>query len=129
MKFSDFLICCPSQCRLTFWLSNSVVLRAIVSQAFEEQQLPLSAGPFAERAGNREGNTEKSSLLKWKDSSSSTETISALHESFDDWEDPHTFTSALEKIESWIFSRIVESVWWQVVTFFYLFFFYANESL
>ncbi|CAN6829194.1 unnamed protein product [Brassica oleracea] len=27
-----------------------------------------------------------------------------------------TFTAALEKVEFWIFSRIVESVWWQVFT-------------
>ncbi|KAK1360454.1 hypothetical protein POM88_044928 [Heracleum sosnowskyi] len=35
-------------------------------------------------------------------------------EEFDDWEDPVTFTKALEKVEAWIFSRIVESVWWQI---------------
>ncbi|KAK1382932.1 hypothetical protein POM88_020667 [Heracleum sosnowskyi] len=37
-------------------------------------------------------------------------------EEFDDWEDPVTFTKALEKVEAWIFSRIVESVWWQTLT-------------
>lgn len=30
------------------------------------------------------------------------------------WQDPKTFLVALEKVEAWIFSRIVESVWWQV---------------
>lgn len=30
------------------------------------------------------------------------------------WDDPKTFLIALEKVEAWIFSRIVESVWWQV---------------
>lgn len=34
--------------------------------------------------------------------------------SSDDWEYPETFMVALEKFEAWIFSRIVESVWWQV---------------
>ena len=34
---------------------------------------------------------------------------------FHNWEDPHTFLIALEKVEAWIFSRIVESVWWQVI--------------
>ncbi|CAG7905414.1 unnamed protein product [Brassica rapa] len=29
---------------------------------------------------------------------------------------PNGFTAALEKVEFWIFSRIVESVWWQVFT-------------
>lgn len=35
-------------------------------------------------------------------------------DSTDDWEDPEAFVVALEKFEAWIFSRIVESVWWQV---------------
>ena len=35
-------------------------------------------------------------------------------EHFHSWEDPETFLVALEKVEAWIFSRIVESVWWQV---------------
>ncbi|KAA8548219.1 hypothetical protein F0562_004520 [Nyssa sinensis] len=101
--------------RLTFWLSNSIVLRAIISQASAEQQLPLSAGPFAERTGAK-GNKKKSSPLKWKESSPSKETGGALYESTDGWEDPRTFTFALEKVEAWIFSRIIESVWWQTLT-------------
>ncbi|KAM7506512.1 hypothetical protein LguiA_016965 [Lonicera macranthoides] len=102
--------------RLTFWLSNSVMLRAIIHQAFEEQQLRLSVGSFVERDGVGKANKEKSSLLKWKESPSRKETRSILHGSFNDWEDPRKFTSALEKIESWIFSRIVESIWWQSFT-------------
>jgi len=31
--------------------------------------------------------------------------------------DPETFLVTLEKVEAWIFSRIVESVWWQVRSF------------
>lgn len=34
-----------------------------------------------------------------------------------DWHEPETFTAALEKVESWIFTRVVESVWWQVKHF------------
>lgn len=90
------------------------MLRAIIHQAFEEQQLPLSVGSFVERDGVGKANKEKSSLLKWKESPSRKETRSTLHGSFNDWEDPRKFTSVLEKIESWIFSRIVESIWWQV---------------
>ncbi|KAI3698537.1 hypothetical protein L2E82_42160 [Cichorium intybus] len=64
--------------RLTFWLSNSVMLRAIVSQTVKDahgsKKLP------------------------------------------DDWRDPQTFITALEKVEAWMFSRIVESVWWQTLT-------------
>ena len=35
-------------------------------------------------------------------------------EESDDWEDIETFIFALEKAESWVFSRLVESIWWQV---------------
>jgi hypothetical protein len=101
--------------RLTFWLSNSVVLRTIISQATGDLELPLSAGAYIERNGGRKVNNKVSSTLKWKASSPGKEENSkALFGIFNKWEDPHTFTSALEKIEGWIFSRIVESIWWQV---------------
>ncbi|CAN0896161.1 hypothetical protein LINGRAHAP2_LOCUS18311 [Linum grandiflorum] len=74
--------------RLTFWLSNSIVLRSIVSQAVEK----LNRGPGS------------------SPSKQSKPTIS------DEWENPRTFVIALEKVEAWIFSRIVESVWWQTLT-------------
>ncbi|KAE8690815.1 Thioredoxin O2, putative isoform 1 [Hibiscus syriacus] len=64
--------------RLTFWLSNSIVLRATVSHTIGEMQL--------------------------------------CSESSDDWVDPQTFLHALQKFEAWIFSRIIESVWWQTLT-------------
>jgi len=32
----------------------------------------------------------------------------------DDSENVHELISELEKVEAWIFSRIVESLWWQV---------------
>ncbi|CAK9145478.1 unnamed protein product [Ilex paraguariensis] len=101
--------------RLTFWLSNSIVLRAIMSQAFGERQAPLSAGSFVKRNGDWNENKKKNFPLKWG-CSPNKETRSALHGSSDDWEDPHTFTIALEKIEAWIFSRIIESIWWQTLT-------------
>ncbi|KAF2325755.1 hypothetical protein GH714_035796 [Hevea brasiliensis] len=34
----------------------------------------------------------------------------------DEWEESQTFIVALERVEAWIFSRIVESVWWQTLT-------------
>ncbi|KAF8390615.1 hypothetical protein HHK36_025142 [Tetracentron sinense] len=101
--------------RLTFWLSNSVVLRTIISQAIGDQ-LPLSAGPCIETNDGRKGNDSSSSLLKWKEYSPSKKEKIRVTENFDNWEDPHTFTTALEKIEAWIFSRIIESVWWQTLT-------------
>ncbi|XVF43756.1 hypothetical protein PTKIN_Ptkin02bG0065700 [Pterospermum kingtungense] len=76
--------------RLAFWLSNSIVLRAIVSHAIGgmvlEDTCPLD-----------------------KEESNSVENC-------DDWVDPQIFLLALEKFEAWIFSRIIESVWWQTLT-------------
>ncbi|XP_022776286.1 uncharacterized protein LOC111317981 [Durio zibethinus] len=91
--------------RLTFWLSNSIVLRAIVSHAIGEMQL------FSGLCLNCSSDgmvLEDSSPLD-KEESNSTE-------SSDDWVDPQTFLLALEKFEAWIFSRIIESVWWQTLT-------------
>ncbi|CAL1354914.1 unnamed protein product [Linum trigynum] len=75
--------------RLTFWLSNSIVLRAIVSQAVEKLNLAPRTSPSKEAKANNV---------------------------LDEWENPRTFITALEKVEAWIFSRIVESVWWQTLT-------------
>ncbi|GLT86625.1 hypothetical protein SLE2022_047530 [Rubroshorea leprosula] len=91
--------------RLTFWLSNSIVLRAIVNQAVREMQ--LSAGQCFSRNSRRSASGA---------SSPQDEKESIPLESSDDWEDPQTFLVALEKFEAWIFSRIVESVWWQTLT-------------
>lgn len=99
--------------RLTFWLSNSVVLRGIISLTLEDSQLPVSAGPHVETNDVVNGNSNRSSL-KWKKSPSMKKENNLG--SSDDWEDSCTFTTALEKIETWIFSRIVESIWWQTLT-------------
>jgi hypothetical protein len=109
--FSDY--------RLTFWLSNSVVLRTIISQANRDLELPLSAENCIERNGGGKVNNKVSTSLKWKASSPGRK--EALYGGFGNWEDTHTFTSALEKIEGWIFSRIVESIWWQVTPQFFFF--------
>ncbi|PIN07683.1 hypothetical protein CDL12_19748 [Handroanthus impetiginosus] len=76
--------------RLTFWFSNSIMLRSIVSETAAE--LPHSN---AYKSVDSSGQQSKS------------------FEESDDWEDVLTFIIALEKVESWLFSRIVESVWWQ----------------
>ncbi|XP_057521098.1 uncharacterized protein LOC130801299 [Amaranthus tricolor] len=102
--------------RLTFWLSNCVVLRAIVSEAFTEEQLPVSASSSTERTRVGKGVNQKSSVLKWKLSSDTQANKNSIKGSFQDFDDPHAFVSALQKVESWIFSRIVESIWWQTLT-------------
>ncbi|KAL3526304.1 hypothetical protein ACH5RR_010960 [Cinchona calisaya] len=99
--------------RLTFWLSNSIMLRAIISESLREQKIPFS-GPVTEKNGVRNAKNI-SSFLKWN-SLSSKGIESTLDEGSDDWDDPNTYITALGKVESWIFSRIIESIWWQTLT-------------
>ncbi|KAF8091479.1 hypothetical protein N665_0445s0063 [Sinapis alba] len=83
--------------RLTYWLSNTIILRAIISDKTSvEEELP---GP-----GPRRSKTQRQgSSLPWK-------------KEIGVWDDPRTFITALEKVEAWIFSRVVESIWWQTLT-------------
>lgn len=100
--------------RLTFWLSNSIVLRVIVSKFFGERKPPISVGPLTGTVGNGSGKRNPSPL-KWG-SFTSVNTRSANGECFSNWEEPLTFVAALEKVEAWIFARIIESIWWQTFT-------------
>lgn len=109
MRFS-FLLCMLtivfcSQLRLTFWLSNAVVLREIISQSFGSSCSSSSLTKILESSGGKKGDGKHLSL---KPSSNGV-----LH-FIDNWQESRTFTAALERVESWIFSRIVESIWWQV---------------
>ncbi|XP_022739747.1 uncharacterized protein LOC111291892 isoform X2 [Durio zibethinus] len=102
--------------RLTFWLSNSVVLRAIISESIGDLELPLSAGPIERNRGGK-GKNHVSSPLKWKESSPIRKDNKLVsYGSFSDCDNPLAFTLALERVEAWIFSRIIESVWWQTLT-------------
>ncbi|KAJ0258357.1 Nucleolar protein gar2-like protein [Hirschfeldia incana] len=80
--------------RLTFWLSNIISLREIISQQFGKSHI-----------------TETS-----ESNGSDSEKKGRLQKLLEDWQETENFTTSLEKIEHWIFSRIVESVWWQVFT-------------
>lgn len=96
-------------------MSNAVVLRAILHQARENHK----GSSFPENLSeitSRKGNTKKFLALKRRDShlSLSKESGGALHQNVDKWEDLNTFISALESVETWIFSGIVESIWLQV---------------
>uniref|UniRef100_A0A2P2JZB1 Uncharacterized protein MANES_13G017200 n=1 Tax=Rhizophora mucronata TaxID=61149 RepID=A0A2P2JZB1_RHIMU len=91
--------------RLTFWLSNSILLRSIVSQAADKSKLPSAQS--IDNDGNRKARHEVSPTEEEKTNG---------NKRCDEWEDPQTFIMALEKVEAWIFSRIVESVWWQTLT-------------
>ncbi|KAH6818807.1 nucleolar protein gar2-like protein [Perilla frutescens var. frutescens] len=99
--------------RLTFWLSNTVVLREIISQAFGSS---CHSNALAKVFKSNGGET-KSSTYRWKNSSGNGQLNKKGFLQFvDDWQETRTFTAALEKVESWIFSRIIESIWWQTLT-------------
>ncbi|XP_042492090.1 uncharacterized protein LOC122071756 isoform X2 [Macadamia integrifolia] len=101
--------------RLTFWLSNTIVLREIISQAFGNLQ--HSVPRVIESNGVSKRSESKPSPLKWKGISGSKQVKKlGFIQLLDDWQETTTFTAALEKVECWIFSRIIESVWWQTLT-------------
>ncbi|CAN6196406.1 unnamed protein product [Urochloa humidicola] len=102
--------------RLTFWLSNTVVLREIVAQTFGtlRQSGPVMK-PFSTN-GNSKKPDRNFAPMRWKSNSNGKHARPNIMQLPDDWRETSTLLSALEKIESWIFSRIVESVWWQAMT-------------
>ncbi|KAG5624519.1 hypothetical protein H5410_009737 [Solanum commersonii] len=100
--------------RLTFWLSNSVVLRATISKFQRQLCLPRATETMLGEAVSKD-KKNISSPLKWETFSSNV-IRDDFCESFGNWEDPRTFTRALQRTEAWIFSLIVESIWWQTLT-------------
>lgn len=70
---------------------------------------------FTTNSKSNAKNLYKNSLpMRWKMNSSGKQARPTITQFPDDWQETVTVLAALEKIESWIFSRIVESVWWQV---------------
>ncbi|KAI7998406.1 hypothetical protein LOK49_LG10G02951 [Camellia lanceoleosa] len=103
--------------RLTFWLSNTVVLREIISQAFGNSCNSSSISRICVLNGGGKKSEGKSPSLKWKAQSGNRQTSKHDFLQFiDDWQETRTLTASLERVESWIFSRIVESIWWQTLT-------------
>lgn len=102
--------------RLTFWLSNIVVLRGIISQTFGH----LSPSRVIIRSTDSDGSKVSASQpqpFKWKNNSGGKQgKMACVVPKIEDWQETNTFIAALQKIESWIFSRAVESVWWQTLT-------------
>ncbi|KAH7372527.1 hypothetical protein KP509_17G008100 [Ceratopteris richardii] len=98
--------------RLTFWWSNTVVLREIISASGEESPKPgLSTHPNSpsEKKKISPSSPNNGKLpLKQK-------TVSPSH-GVDDWRKQNALTFALERLESWIYTKVVESIWWQVLT-------------
>lgn len=102
--------------RLTFWWSNTVVLREIVSQTFESSRL----SPQALRSNGSNSVTKNQRLpspQKMRESLNKKGGGKLTpKQNLNDWEEIHTLTSALEKVELWIHGRVIESVWWQTLT-------------
>ncbi|KAL5224479.1 hypothetical protein ABZP36_011118 [Zizania latifolia] len=96
--------------RLSFWLSNCVVLRAIVSETSKQSNgNAINTTNYGSKTAPRMNSASMWESLNRKKGK-------LLSPEFDNWEDVDTFIVALKKIESWIFSRIVESIWWQTFT-------------
>ncbi|XP_006660764.2 uncharacterized protein LOC102709200 [Oryza brachyantha] len=102
--------------RLTFWLSNTVVLREIIAQTFGISCQPSLAMKAFSTNGNANMLGKNSSAMRRKRNYNGKHARPAVWPLPDDWRETDTLVLALEKIESWIFSRIVESVWWQALT-------------
>ncbi|KAJ4817727.1 nucleolar-like protein [Rhynchospora pubera] len=97
--------------RLTYWLSNTVILREIISQTFGNISSQSSPRVVKVLDSGSNGNMKQQNGTPGKQGKNL-----GIFLPVDDWTETCTFTTALEKIESWIFSRIVESVWWQALT-------------
>ncbi|KAM0835166.1 hypothetical protein ACQ4PT_063115 [Festuca glaucescens] len=108
--------CSNDASRLTFWLSNTVVLREIISKSFgiSHQLTPTMMTNSVN--GGAQWFDGKSTQMLWKNNSNGKQIKHAVIQIPDDWQETNTLLAALERIESWIFCRIVETVWWQALT-------------
>ncbi|KAM3286162.1 hypothetical protein P3S67_024961 [Capsicum chacoense] len=101
--------------RLTFWLSNSIMLRAIISQA-AAAGLQFNEEAPAEATVNRgKSALEKIYMQQSIKYISNQGNKNYLVKQSYNWEDIESFTQALEKLEGWIFSKITKSLWWQTL--------------
>ncbi|TKY46404.1 hypothetical protein E2542_SST28443 [Spatholobus suberectus] len=104
--------------RLTFWLSNTIVLRTIISRTVKDLVPSNPAGSGRRRKSEgEEGYGKITTSLRLKGyNPRKIENIALGYGGFGNWDDPQVFILVLEKVEAWIFSRIIESVWWQTLT-------------
>ncbi|XP_027358816.1 uncharacterized protein LOC113867616 isoform X2 [Abrus precatorius] len=101
--------------RLTFWLSNTIVLRTIISRTAKD--FVPAAGSIRRRKTEGERNVKITSTIRLKGlNTGKNENTELGYGGFGNWDDPQVFMLALQKVEAWIFSRIVESNWWQTLT-------------
>jgi hypothetical protein len=100
---------------LTFWLSNTVILKEIISKSFDISPQMTPTMTTNSINGGAQWFDGKSMPMLWKNNSNGKQTKHVVLHIPDDWKETSTVLAALERIESWIFSRIVETVWWQVI--------------
>ncbi|CAL5013391.1 unnamed protein product [Urochloa decumbens] len=101
--------------RLTFWLSNTVVLREIIAQTLGISRVTPTTSTMNGNVGAKNLDGKPTTML-WRSSSNGKQAKLAAMQMPDDWQETSTLLASLEKIESWIFSRIVDTVWWQALT-------------
>ncbi|KAF8654560.1 hypothetical protein HU200_061755 [Digitaria exilis] len=101
--------------RLTFWLSNTVVLREIIAQTFGVSSVTPTMTTMNVNGGAKKVDRKPTAML-WRNSSNGKQDKLAAGQMPEDWQETSTLLASLEKIESWIFSRIVDTVWWQALT-------------
>ncbi|RLN04960.1 uncharacterized protein C2845_PM13G21950 [Panicum miliaceum] len=101
--------------RLTFWLSNTVVVREIIAQTFGVSHVNPTMTTMNMNGGAKKLDGKPMTML-WRNGSNGKQAKLAEMQMPDDWQETSTFLASLEKIESWIFSRIVDTVWWQALT-------------
>lgn len=107
--------------RLTFWWSNTVVLRETISMSLDV--LPSSPGLEATSSRVKMGGTSKDARLEavkvasaQRDAKCHGFHIRPPTKTPEDWRERSTLTMALVRVEAWIYAKVVESIWWQVLT-------------
>lgn len=98
-------------------MSNTVGFRTIISRNSKYFVPSNPTGFNRRRKVEGDGNAKiASSSQKWKGiNAGKNEITTAGYECFGNWDDPHVFISAMEKVEAWIFNRIVEAIWWHAL--------------
>lgn len=89
-------------------------MREITSQTFGSLRSSNPLKIFVDANNSSQKNGWKPTAVQWRNSYGNKQ-VNSYMQSVEDWQETGTFMAALEKVEFWIFSRIVESVWWQVL--------------
>lgn len=99
-----------------------VALRAVIAQAYDtggpdnSQVGSTDATASTNSNGNGSASWARKSLTSRKSFSRQDSKLLSPKPLPSDWQQPGTFITALEKIEGWIYTKIIESLWWQVYT-------------